>query len=104
MAGLRRRVGGIVADDAAKRRECSPEPVWRYFPDRLDAPLSVGKTRSFGSLNGRRSSQTASSSRSAGVRSTIRVPASVFDRSGDHQLSRKRLGACTVIHHSFSSP
>jgi hypothetical protein len=42
-------------------------------------PLAVGKTRSLGRLKGERSSQSASSSGSAGVRSTTRMPAAVFE-------------------------
>src|SRR5262249_27055010 len=104
---LRGRVGRIVARDAPERGDRPAQAVRRHLADRLDAeldsrlfarsmlvtkrqrrtfcrlsffPFSVAKTRSLGALPGRRSSQTASSSRSAGVRSTTRVPASKCSR------------------------
>ena len=108
MPDLRRDVDRVVAGRDTQRREVRRRPCAARLPigsmpssveldvrllDRPDeqplptfcrsrvSPFSVGNTRSVGCLNGLRSSHTASSSRRAGVRSTTRTPASVFDCS-----------------------
>src|SRR5262245_51569465 len=77
---LGRGVCRIVASDAPECRVGAAESVRTDLSDWLDTeflPLSVGKARSVGCLNGERSSQRATSSRTAGVSSTVRTPAGV---------------------------